>query len=236
MLAFAALCTPRATCFPIAKRIQQAVIRIDQCDKKSFTRQFCTPDTILCPAKCLFDVETPEGRCVALQIEDFPKDNCNALTIENIESPNHWIHANLHPDEIQYGKTLGMRAPSFWMGRLALRYVLGNPPCSILKDSHGRPILPDGYLGSISHKTSTGAALVATWSNQTGIGIDIEETRTDRRNVSRFVLTPNERKNLGHLTPVRHSLEQRNRESSCRVCSKLTPHDNIQSRNEGCFK
>ena len=142
----------------------------------------------------------------------------------------HWIYSHLHADEIRYGLQLSRPTQaSFWMGRLALRKALSSSstPCtavstrSILKDSHGRPQLPPGYLGSISHKGRTGVALVApapapsgeyslsSSSPSTalhrpclGIGVDIEESKPKRRSIARKVLTPNEQRNLGQL-PVR---------------------------------
>jgi 4'-phosphopantetheinyl transferase EntD len=86
---------------------------------------------------------------------------------------------------------------------------------SILKDMYGRPKLPFGYLGSISHKGLIGVALVQqlhgmdttdieshTASPRIGIGVDIEDI-TDahrRRNIARKVLTPNEIQQLGSLS------------------------------------
>lgn len=164
--------------------------------------------------------------------------NCN-----NHEVPHqrHWIYSHLHADEIRYGLQLSRPTQaSFWMGRLALRQALSSSssPCtavstrSILKDSHGRPQLPPGFLGSISHKGRTGVALVApapvpsgdhslssSSSSSTtavhrpclGIGVDIEESKPKRRSIARKVLTPNEQKSLGQL-PVRMlRLAQRNR-------------------------
>lgn len=162
--------------------------------------------------KCLFDIQVPEGRCVGLQLPELPDDHPDSLMVATLESPTHWLHERLHPEEIQYGLSLSSAAnqKSFWMGRLAMRHALGNrstpfsllSAASILKDGYGRPKVPTGYLGSISHKRNTGAALVtpAPTRNCMGIGVDIEETRTaNRPNVARKVLTPNERENLGHL-------------------------------------
>jgi 4'-phosphopantetheinyl transferase EntD len=102
---------------------------------------------------------------------------------------------------------------------------------SILKDMYGRPLLPNGYLGSISHKGSIGVALVQNVEDQylhhqqiqlssgagvglqlplptprMGIGVDIEDISHAhlRRNVARKVLTPHEVQNLGTLTYQYH--------------------------------
>lgn len=153
---------------------------------------------------------------------------------------SHWLYQYLHLDEIQYGLTLrGAAQTSFYMGRMALREALVSSTrhaidtsgstittrtssavtnASILKDEHGRPQLPDGWLGSISHKRQVGVAL-AVHSNvntnmhcttkfvlRKGVGVDIEETTPKTHiNIARKVLTINEQHQLGRqLLPVRN--------------------------------
>ena len=85
---------------------------------------------------------------------------------------------------------------------------------SILKDKHGRPDIPKGFLGSISHKKNIGVALVsvdnnydigATYSKISatpklrGIGVDIEKCEPRSSRISRRVLTPRELESLGKL-------------------------------------
>jgi phosphopantetheine--protein transferase-like protein len=87
---------------------------------------------------------------------------------------------------------------------------------SILKDMYGRPQLPEGILGSISHKGPTGVALVRRMDgaghaaledvsvpHPMGIGVDLEDVTNahQRRNVARKVLTPEETTQLGTLAP-----------------------------------
>lgn len=84
----------------------------------------------------------------------------------------------------------------------------------ILKDEHGRPQVPNGFIGSISHKGTTGVALVSTLpadfrqesgANPTiGVGVDIEKSYYGgkRMNIARRVLTLNERNDLGHLDGI----------------------------------
>jgi 4'-phosphopantetheinyl transferase N-terminal domain len=77
----------------------------------------------------------------------------------------------------------------------------------ILKDAHGRPTLPRGYVGSISHKNRTAVALVARDDHQGdaatvpsyGIGIDIESIDPRRSRIAAKVLTPSEIKQLGRI-------------------------------------
>lgn len=156
-------------------------------------------------------------------------------------SQQHWLYDFLHPEEIQYGLQLHHEnhRQSFWIGRLAIRHALqqqpdvsptldwslatSNPPPnlssdttsirnSILKDMYGRPQLPEGIFGSISHKGRTGVALVRRSSpaspnekkQNMGIGVDLEDASYAhrRRHVARKVLTPGEMAHLGTLAPV----------------------------------
>lgn len=93
---------------------------------------------------------------------------------------------------------------------------------SILKDEHGRPQVPNGFIGSISHKQTTGVALVSTLPKDVttstsstdqsksksqsrptvGVGVDIEQTFSRRRNIAKKILTPNELEDLGGLEGV----------------------------------
>lgn len=186
--------------------------------------------------ECIFDIQVPEGRCVGLQLADLPDDHPDALRAENFSGNNntHWIYDRLHLDEVNYGVSLHNKnhRRSFWLGRLAMRHALldqskkpwdlsinGGSSCSssILKDLHGRPQVPTGFLGSISHKRNMGVALVARIDNDSarsppkvGLGVDIEETTTgERRSVARKVLTPFEQADLGRI-PVSAALCCRN--------------------------
>lgn len=88
---------------------------------------------------------------------------------------------------------------------------------SILKDKHGRPDIPKGFLGSISHKKNIGVALVSVDNNFNigatssknsatpklrGIGVDIEKCKPRSSRISRRVLTPSEIESLGNLQNV----------------------------------
>lgn len=81
---------------------------------------------------------------------------------------------------------------------------------SILKDHHGRPQVPKGFIGSISHKKTTGVALVnnlpedhsVSSTPKIGIGVDIEQTFSRRRSIATKILTRNELESLGHVKGV----------------------------------
>lgn len=158
-------------------------------------------------------------------------------------NPNHWLRGILHPEEIRYGCELPSESAriSFFMGRLAMRTALAqangnittkdaweyedgiggftqlpivtNLDQSILKDEHGRPQVPQGFIGSISHKATTGVALIAPLpvchdnndghvSPKIGIGVDIEQAFSRRRNIAKKILTPNELNDLGKLKGI----------------------------------
>jgi enterobactin synthetase component D len=188
----------------------RSVRRIGGCRSASLLHS-SIPTTATSCYERLFDVQVPEGRCVGLQLIDAKNDDTtpDALTSTAIlASSSHWIYEKLHRDEIQYGLNLTSESNqiSFWLGRLAMREALGNgiAPCVILKDSHGRPRVPPGYLGSISHKRNTGVALVLESTDKLfGIGVDVEETkRQGKLSVARKVLTPKEQRDLGRLPGI----------------------------------
>ena len=165
-----------------------------------------------------------------------------SLYPEQIKSnSNHWINNILHPDEVKYGFKLSSENSrlTFYIGRIAMRTALAHmkgidsqtsveyedrlggftklpnvstSDQSILKDEHGRPQVPTGFIGSISHKQTTGVALISTLpagvdngklSKPTiGVGVDIEQTFSRRRNIAKKILTPNELEDIGKLDGV----------------------------------
>lgn len=132
-----------------------------------------------------------------------------------------------HPDEVKFGLSLpgdGSRT-TFFAGRLAIRAALnhvinGNgmgetqspqnyvldPNMAVLKDQYGRPTMPEGFLGSISHKRNLGVALVdserGTLRNRRGIGVDIEQSHSRRQSVAKRVLTQREMNDLGKIKVI----------------------------------
>eukprot|EP00586_Coscinodiscus_wailesii_P009835 CAMPEP_0172512714 /NCGR_PEP_ID=MMETSP1066-20121228/246648_1 /TAXON_ID=671091 /ORGANISM="Coscinodiscus wailesii, Strain CCMP2513" /LENGTH=377 /DNA_ID=CAMNT_0013292641 /DNA_START=414 /DNA_END=1547 /DNA_ORIENTATION=+ len=158
--------------------------------------------------KELFTLELPEGHCVGLQLltEDI-----------NTRTRLSTLRQFLNAKEVEYGTSLkGQPALiSFFLGRLAIRTALRDVSSSgesqdgypILRDEHGRPVLPTGYLGSISHKRLMGVALVdlddcGTGRRRRGIGVDVEQSYTRRQNVGKRVLTQRERDDLGKIKGV----------------------------------
>jgi 4'-phosphopantetheinyl transferase EntD len=142
--------------------------------------------------------DLPHGRCVAVAI---PAE----VTAE--------LLARLHPEERRHlaGLPEG-RQPSFAAGRAALRTALtelGLPSEALLPDERGAPSLPAGVLGSISHKRTLAIALAAHAPGDAAaaLGVDLEEDRPLRVDISRRVLTEGERRTLAQAT-----VEQRDRD------------------------
>ncbi|MCA9687382.1 MAG: 4'-phosphopantetheinyl transferase superfamily protein [Myxococcales bacterium] len=84
--------------------------------------------------------------------------------------------AQLHPAEASFAEGLaGWARHDFVFGRLAARHLLGPESGPVLRAEGGAPAFPDGFRGSITHKRSLAAALLAhrgDWA----VGIDLELT------------------------------------------------------------
>jgi 4'-phosphopantetheinyl transferase EntD len=160
------------------------------------------------PVSKIFDLVLPEGRCVGLTFIDHDCQLEDAMQRDSLQAQDHWINDFLHEDEVRYACSMAGASPmnrlSFILGRMAMRTILkddaSNSP--ILKDAHGRPTLPDGYLGSISHKQTTAVALVAQYDHtdsKMGIGIDLEYVTESKAKIATRVLTKAEMENLGFV-------------------------------------
>lgn len=75
------------------------------------------------------------------------------------------------------------------LGRAALREALAMPEVDVPSDDRGAPVLPAGWLGSISHKRGRAAALVARDDGAGArIGIDLEHAAAPRQPIERRIL------------------------------------------------
>ncbi|KAL3941286.1 MAG: hypothetical protein SGBAC_004334 [Bacillariaceae sp.] len=150
------------------------------------------------------DIELPEGRCVGVGSDD--SNTKEIISAETLADSTNWAHEYYHPDELMHGMKLpSARQESFWLGRLSMRLALdgSSKDHPILKDSHGRPRLPLGAFGSISHKGSYGVALVSRDESLAGVGVDLEHTsRTGKKNIGKRILTDDEMKDLGKLPGI----------------------------------
>ncbi|MBE7451561.1 MAG: 4'-phosphopantetheinyl transferase superfamily protein [Kofleriaceae bacterium] len=119
-----------------------------------------------------------------------------------VGDPDEAALAELHPDERARARALGPVRRREWVaGRRALRRALAaiepDPagalaPAPLLADERGRPLVPPGRVGSISHKRAVAVALAAAERGWT-VGVDVELVAPRRIDVSARVLTPAER-------------------------------------------
>ena len=80
----------------------------------------------------------------------------------------------------------------------------------ILSDDRGAPILPSGWRGSVSHKGSLAAALIAP-AGAGHIGIDLERAVSPRGDIGRRILTPREQAALpdrGRSVTLRFAIKE----------------------------
>ncbi len=116
-------------------------------------------------------VDTPHGRCIMLELDE--------------------AEPLLLGEELTLAATLvPTRRRELAAGRAALREALGMN-VAILRDDRGAPVLPSGWVGSISHKGPRAAAIVAP-SGQGFVGVDIEIAAPSRMPIERRILTSRE--------------------------------------------
>jgi 4'-phosphopantetheinyl transferase EntD len=115
-------------------------------------------------------IDTPHGRCLIVAVDDTD---------------------DLIGEELALAAALGpVRKRELVAGRTALRRLLGQR-VPIVPDDRGAPILPAGWVGSISHKGERAAALIAPASDGF-VGLDIELAAPARQPIEKRILTPNE--------------------------------------------
>lgn len=143
----------------------------------------------------LFDIAfheaTPHGVLTAVTIPDTP-DPVPEAALER-----------LTPQERELAVELGgYRQVQFVGGRLAMQGALrqlGAPQEPVLQTDRGAPVLPRGFVGSVSHKRTIAVAMVAR-SNGGSLGVDIEEYGPARPRIEDRILTPTEIEAIAHLS------------------------------------
>lgn len=99
--------------------------------------------------------------------------------------------AGLAADEQRRAAALpDLRRRAFVAGRTALHLALGEA-AAIPSDDRGAPVLPAGWVGSVSHKGARAAALVAP-AGDGFVGIDLERAAPPRGDIARRILTARE--------------------------------------------
>jgi len=132
-----------------------------------------------------------------------------ACVVVALDDPDAAL-ARLLPAEQELARALApVRRGSYVAGRTALHLALATD-APILSDDRGAPILPAGWVGSISHKGTCAAALVAP-AGRGHIGVDLEDAAPPRQNIARRILTPREQASLpdhGGAVTLRFSIKE----------------------------
>jgi 4'-phosphopantetheinyl transferase EntD len=129
----------------------------------------------------------------------------------NVVTVHAWSQAlldELAPAERALAETLSKkRREELVAGRVALRQLLPDDTRAhaILPDDRGAPVMPPGWIGSLSHKLDRAAAVVAP-AGPHRIGLDLERARPPNIDVGRRVLTGRELDALGSLEPHAYGL------------------------------
>ena len=116
------------------------------------------------------------------------------------------VLSQLASDEADLARQLrGYSQVQFVGGRIALRRAceqLGVRPPALLRDDRGAPVLPEGMVGSISHKRTLAVAMVAS-ARGGSLGVDLEEYGPPRLGIEGHVLTESESKAVAPLPDPR---------------------------------
>lgn len=122
--------------------------------------------------------ETPHGRLIGLAVGE-------GCALDALPAEERAI-ASVRAEHVR---------PSFVAGRLALRAALGAEGAAvdqaIAHDDRGAPVVPSGFVGSISHKLTV-AVGVARRADGARVGVDVEIERRGRIDISARVLTDEE--------------------------------------------
>jgi phosphopantetheine--protein transferase-like protein len=161
-------------------------------------------------ADVAFRIDLPHGRCVGVRVPaGAEQETLRALALGL---------ASIADEERAYLEALSpARKPSWLAGRIALHEALRDLDLDrgpILSTLRGAPELPDGAIGSISHKQTLAVALAARKHDGLCLGIDIEpvpplptEPGWSRRpDISSRVMTPDE---IAALASVPEPLRRR---------------------------
>lgn len=108
------------------------------------------------------------------------------------DDPPAEVIARLAPAEQAFAAELPPLRRGPWIGgRLALAAALGElgaPRTPLLATARGAPLLPEGFVGSVSHKPGIAIAMAAR-DDGAGLGADVEALAPGKVDVSRRILT-----------------------------------------------
>jgi 4'-phosphopantetheinyl transferase EntD len=114
------------------------------------------------------------GACVVIELDD------HDAALADLPAAEQHRAAELAPP----------RRRDYIAGRTALHLALASA-APILSDDRGAPILPAGWVGSVSHKGAFAAALVAA-AGHGHVGVDLERAVPPRLDIAPRILTPRE--------------------------------------------
>ena len=121
-------------------------------------------------------IDTPHGLCVLVEVADVER-----------------MLETLPPAEREHAAKLAeIRRRELVGGRAALHHALGDYVTPILPDDRGAPMLPAGWVGSVSHKAALAGALVAPSSIGGHVGLDLEAAAPPKIDIARRILTARE--------------------------------------------
>jgi enterobactin synthetase component D len=157
-----------------------------------------------------FRIDLPHGRCVGVRVPAGAEQ-------ASLQAPALGL-ATIADEERAFLETLSpARKPSWLAGRIAMHEALrdlGLDRGPILSTTCGAPELPDGAIGSISHKQTLAVALAAHKQGGLHVGVDIEPVPplptdpgwSQRPDISSRVMTPTE---LATLVEIPEPLRRR---------------------------
>jgi enterobactin synthetase component D len=127
------------------------------------------------------ELATPHGRAAIVELDD-----------HEIEA----ALAALPEAERNFAETLsGSRRRELIVGRTAIHQILDGA-CAVLSNDRGAPVVPAGYSGSISHKLTRAAALLAP-AEHGHVGVDLERKAPSKIDIASRILTPREARVAG---------------------------------------
>lgn len=157
-----------------------------------------------------FAIQLPYGYCVGVHIPTLRQ--AQILTQGPGAEPTRnplavsWPipDRGLTADERDRARALrGYRRPDYIAGRLALRGALNHlgadaDACTLGVSDRGAPLVPAGFVGSISHKRPYAIALAALDDGWTR-GVDLERRAPTATDIGRRILTDEERRDIADL-------------------------------------
>lgn len=139
-------------------------------------------------------IATPHGTCVVLAVDD----------------PDAALAALPAPEQ-DHARRLGeVRRRELIAGRTALHVALDDFAAAILPDDRGAPMLPAGWVGSVSHKGALACAIVAP-AGSGSVGVDLELAGAPRMDIARRILTAREQAALpdrGRAVTLRFAIKE----------------------------